>query len=516
MRPGGEQEYAEYSASARWIILISLMLAAIMQIVDTSIVNVAIPQMMGNLGVSVDQIGWVSTGYIISMVIVLPLTGWLSATFGRKRYLTGSIIVFTVCSFLCGMSWNLSSLVFFRILQGAGGAALISTAQATMMEVFPPEQVPMVQAVFGLGIIVGPTVGPALGGWITDCYSWPWIFFINIPVGILAAVLAYMFVHDSKFQKTKGGLDILGIGLLAIGLASLQTVLEKGNRESWFESAMIVRLTVIAVVGLAVFLVWELRVPNPVVDLRVLKNRGLAAGSLFAAVMGFGMYGGIFVLPIFLQGLQHFTAQQSGWVLFPGGLACAVAMPIVGKLSSRVFQPILVAIGSLGFVVSMLLMRTLTSDTGAAQLFWPLVMRGAAMGFLGAPLALAALTGLHNRDLAHGAGMFNLARQIGGSFGIAVLSTVLDHRTAVHRASLVEYVTIHNPVAMQHLSAVSGAMTAQGSPVAIAKLQAYSLINGAVQSQAAVLAFRDIFTIIAVFFVASMPLLLLFRRNEEE
>src|SRR5215831_17920261 len=251
-------EHSDYTGAIRWIILVAVMLGTVLEVLDTSIVNVAIPEMMGNLGATLSQISWVSTGYIIANVIVLPMTGWLSTTFGRRKYLAGSIILFTVASFFCGTSRTLGALVFFRILQGAGGAALLSTAQATMMEVFPPAQQGMVTAIFGVGVMVGPTLGPTLGGWITDNYSWPWIFFINIPIGIAAAVLTLLFVQDSKYvQAGLRKIDFVGIGLLAIGVGCFQTVLQEGNREGWMESAYIQKLSIAAVIAIGLLLWWE-------------------------------------------------------------------------------------------------------------------------------------------------------------------------------------------------------------------------------------------------------------------
>lgn len=506
-------EYAEYSSRTRYIIMVALMLGTLMQVIDTSIVNVAIPQMMGNLGATVDQIGWVSTGYIISNVIVLPLTGWLASRFGRRRYLAVSVALFTASSFLCGISWDLGSLIFFRVLQGMGGAALISTSQATMMEIFPPSQIAMVQAIYGLGVVVGPTVGPTLGGWITDNYNWPWIFFINVPVGIVAASLTYIFVRDSKYRRDRHNVDAIGIGLLAVGLGSLQTVLEKGNREGWYDSSMICWLTLAAVVGLASFVWWELRTPHPAVNLRVLKHRALAAGSLFGGVVGVGLFGGIFILPIYLQGTLHCTAEQSGIILFPGGLSTALVLPLVGRLSSRVRPQYLVAVGATGFTISMFMLRTLTTSTGPTDLFWPLVVRGASLGFVFVPLSLAALSGLHKKDLAEGAGLYNLVRQVGGSFGIAILSTLLDHRTALHRASLVEFINIHNPNTIERLQTYQNGLIAMGSLPAAAKSQALALLNQVVQGQAAVMAFEDVFLVVGMIFIVAMPLLLLFNRK---
>lgn len=512
--PHSHDEYEEYLGATRWIVLIAVMLGTLLQVIDTSIVNVAIPQMMGNLGVTLDQIGWVSTGYIIANVIVLPLTGWLSSTFGRKRYLATSIVIFTVASFFCGTSRTLNTLIFFRIIQGAGGAALLSTAQATMMEIFPPQQLGMIQAIYGVGVMVGPTVGPTLGGWITDNYSWPWIFFINLPVGILATVLVILFLHDSKHKRAAAGVDFVGIGLLAMGLGAMQIVLEKGNREGWFDSSMITTLTITSVVALVAFVLWEFHTPHPAVNLHVLKNRGFAAGTVFATVLGFGLYGGTFVLPIFLQEMRLYTAQQTGLILLPGALATAIAMPIVGRMVSQFSARNLVAIGAVAFGVSMFMLSRLTMDTGTDQLFWPLVLRGAAMGFLFVPLTLATLMGLHGKDMADGTGFYNLSRQIGGSFGIACLSTFLDHRTAMHRAMLVERINAYSPAAFQRIHEFQAYFQSKGAPLSVAHHQALSIVDQTVQGQAAILGFEDVFRMAAVVMILAIPLLLFFKKGK--
>ncbi|MHB1460404.1 MAG: DHA2 family efflux MFS transporter permease subunit [Armatimonadota bacterium] len=506
-------EYSEYTNTMRWLILVALMLGTMMQVIDTTIVSVAIPQMMGNLGVTVDQIAWVTTGYIISTVIVLPLTGWLSSYFGRKNYLTASIIIFTVSSFLCGISWDLNSLVFFRVLQGLGGAALLSVAQAVIMEIFPPAQVGMVQAIYGLGVIAGPTIGPTLGGWITDNYNWPWIFFINVPIGVIAATMSFMFIHNSKHQTPSSRVDFIGIALMAVGLGTMQTILEKGHREGWYESPLIIWMTIISIVTLIAFVVWELRIDHPAVNLRVLKNRGLAAGSLFGGVLGFGLFGGTFVIPLFLQGVRHYTAQQSGFMLLPGALATAFVMPFVGRLVSKVSSRLLVAVGAIGFVISMFMLQTMTMDTGPDQMFWPLVIRGAAMGFLFVPLTMATLLGLRGRDISEGSGLFNLTRQIGGSMGIAVLSTMVDHRTIMHRANLVEYVSLLNPIALQRLHGIQTMLMSKGASLEVARLGALKMIDGIVHGQATIMAFEDVFHFVAMFFLCALPLLLLFNKG---
>jgi DHA2 family multidrug resistance protein len=491
----------------------AVMMGSLMQMIDTSIVNVAIPTMQGNLGATLDQITWVSTGYILANVIVLPMTGWLSSVFGRRKYLAGSMVLFTAASFFCGTSRSLEMLVFFRIMQGIGGAALMSTAQATMLEIFPPHQLAMTQAVFSMTVMVGPAVGPTLGGWITDNYNWPWIFFINVPIGIVASLVTLAFMRDSAYARARKRIDFLGIVLLAVGLGCLQTLLEKGTRENWFDSELIVWLTVLAVVGLTAFTVWELRVPHPVVNLRVLRHRGFTAGTILATVVGFGLFGGIFVLPVFLQSLRHYTAMQSGILMLPGALSSAVAMPIVGRLVRKASPRVLAGIGMIGSVASMFLFHHLTLDSGPADIFWPMVLRGAAMGFMFLPMTLAALTGLHGHEIAEGTALFNLSRQLGGSAGIAYLSTFLLHRQSFHYTRLIEGLTVYNPVTRQWLHKVAAGFMAAGSPETVARQQALAALAGNVQRQAAVMSYDDIFLLMSVVFVAAMSLLLLFERG---
>jgi DHA2 family multidrug resistance protein len=506
-------EYLDYTPATRWIIMGAIMLGTLMQMIDTSIVNVAIPTMMGNLGASIDQISWVTTGYILANVITLPLTGWLSSVFGRRKFLAGSMALFTAASFFCGLSNSLGMLVFFRILQGVGGAALISTAQATMMEIFPPQQLAMVQALYGLGVMVGPTVGPTLGGWITDNYSWPWIFYINVPIGIVATLFTLSFMRDSSLVRKRGSVDIFGIALLAIGLGSLQMLLEKGQKEGWFESSYIIGLTVCAVVALIAFVIWEMSIEHPVINLRVLRHRGFAAGTLFGLVVGFGLYGGMFILPVFLQQLQHHTAQQSGIIMLPGAIATAFAMPIIGKLTSKYPPRILTAIGVIGAVISMFLMRHLTMDTSPYDLFWPLVLRGASLGFLFVPLSLATLAGLRGHEMGEGAALFNLSRQLGGSAGIAFLATFLTNRVATHASTLAEHVNCYNPAALLRLSQYKSFFMAKGFAAPVAEQQALLAMNGVVKQQAALIAYSDCFAIMGVLFLSTLLLLFLFEKS---
>lgn len=506
-------EYKGYTTTARWIVLVALLLGTTLEVLDVSIVNVAIPDMMGNLGATLDQVNWVSTGYIIANVIVLPLSGWLSAYYGRRIYLTGSIILFTVASFFCGMSSNLSALITFRILQGAGGAALLSTAMATLLDIFPTKQHGLVAAIFGTGCMVAPTLGPVLGGYITDTYSWPWIFFINVPIGVPAAVLTMLYMRRGRdTEAASEPIDLVGILLLAIGVGCLQVVLERGNREDWFESAMIQWLTGIASVGMLAFIVWEMHVPYPAVNLRVLKHRGLTAGVIYGAVVGFGIYGSLFILPVFLQQIRGYTAMQTGMFLMVDGVASALSMVVGGKLVTKYPSRNLVAIGTVLFASAMYLLHFVTLDTGPEHLLLPYILRGASMGFLFVPLSLAALAGLSGKEMGDGSGLYNLTRQWGGSVGIAFLSTLVDHRLSFHRAMLVENLTPFNSIAVARMQQVQHLMAAKGAVPVIATKQCYALMDKSLQGQSYVMAFEDAFLAIGIAFLLALPLLLLLKR----
>ncbi|MEN6546697.1 MAG: DHA2 family efflux MFS transporter permease subunit [Armatimonadia bacterium] len=507
-------EWMEYTSSNRITIMIALMMGTLMQMIDTSIVNVAVPTMQGNLGATLDQISWVATGYILANVITLPLTGWLSHLFGRRYYLAGSMALFTLASLFCGMAGNLPMLIFFRMLQGVGGAALMATAQATMMEIFPPAQLGMVQAVFGVGVMVGPALGPTLGGWLVDNFTWPWIFYINIPVGILATFLTMIFMHDSKYERQHGSrVDLIGILLLAVGLGSLQTLLEKGTREGWFQSTLIVWLTAGAVVGVIGFIIWELRVPHPVLNLRVLRHRGFSAGVVFGTVIGFGLYGGMFILPVFLQGIRRYTAMQSGLIMIPGAIATALAMPIAGRLVNRTVPRNITALGMVGAVVSMFMLRTIDAQTGSAQILWPLILRGASLGLIFVPMTIATLAGLPGREMAEGSALFNLMRQLGGSAGIAYLSTFINHRLDGHYQVLAENITLYNPAAVTRLQGLSQFFMSRGYDASTAGQQALSVVQKTVLQQSAIMSYQDAFVLMGFVFLATMPLLLLFEKR---
>ena len=505
---------AEDRYKYKYLIAIAVTLAAVLELIDTSIVNVAIPHMMGNLGATLDEISWVSTGYIIANVIVIPISGWLSAYFGRKRYFTGSILLFVAASFFCGAAHSLGLLVFWRVIQGIGGGALLSTAQTTLFESFPPHEIGIGQAMFGVGVMVGPTIGPTLGGWIVDNYDWPWIFYINVPLGILAAIMTVIYVKDAAHQERAETIDWQGITLLSLAVGSLQWMLERGERYDWFESRFVTALAVISAVSF-VLLIWrEMTAKEPVINFRVLKSRQLAAGVSIAAVLGLALFGSIFVLPIFLQSLHGLTANQTGLVILPGAIASAVTMAFVGRNANRLDARATVSVGAVLFFISMLLLSRMTLVSGPEETFWPLLLRGVGLGLIFVPLTNASMAELRTRELAQGTGMFNLTRQLGGSLGIAVMATLLTRFTTQSKQLLTEHVTTMDPLSLGRLDQITRALTARGLNPVSAREQALMVLDRQIQAQASVLAFSKIYLLSGAILLCSLPLLFLFRTGK--
>jgi len=495
----------------RYLIAIAVTLAAVLELVDTSIVNVAIPHMMGTLGATLDEIAWVSTSYIIANVIVIPMSSWLSSYFGRRRYLTGSIVLFVVASFFCGAATSLIGLVLWRVVQGLGGGALLSTAQTTIFESFPPEERGMGQAIFGMGVMVGPTLGPTLGGYIVDAYAWPWIFYINVPLGIAAAWMVWTYVRNAAHQVRATSVDVAGIVLLALAVGSLQWMLERGERLDWFESRFVVTLACVSVLS-AALLVWhELTTEQPIIDFRILRSRQLAPGVLFAAFLGLALYGSVFILPVFLQQLHGYTAWQTGKVILPGALASAFTMAAMGRLASKLDARPLVVTGAFLFLLSMYQLSQITLDVGQEQLFWPLILRGVGLGLIFVPLTNATVSGLPVQSIGQGTGMFNLMRQLGGSLGIAIMATMLSRFSKAEKAVLTEHVGVYDPMTTDRLTALTRGMMARGTDALQAAQQAIAVIDRQISAQASVLAFSKLYLISGVLLVAALPLLLIWR-----
>jgi DHA2 family multidrug resistance protein len=495
----------------KYLIAIAVTLAAVLELIDTSIVNVAIPHMMGNLGATLDEIAWVSTGYIIANVIVIPMSGWLSAYFGRKRYLVGSITLFVLASFFCGAAHSLLSLVFWRVVQGIGGGALLSTAQATLFEAFPPKEVGIGQAMFGVGVMVGPTLGPTLGGWIVDNYDWPWIFYINVPLGILAAIMTWTYVHDAEHQERADSIDFPGILLLTVCVGSLQWMLERGERYDWFDSRFVTTLALVSFTSFVLLLWRELTTDEPVINFRVLKSRQLAAGVSIASVLGLALFGSIFVLPIFLQNLHGLTANQTGLVILPGAIASAITMAFVGRNANRLDARATVTIGAVLFFVAMWKLSRMTLVSGPEETFWPLIMRGVGLGLIFVPLTSATMAELKVSELAQGTGMFNLTRQLGGSLGIAIMATLLTRFTTESKQLLTEHVTTMDPTSLGRLDQITRGLMARGMNPLLAKQQALMVLDRQISAQASVLAFSKIYMLSGIILLCALPLLFLFR-----
>ncbi len=498
----------------KWAIVLTASFAAILEVVDVSIVNVALPYMEGNLGATLSEIGWVSTSYSIANVIIIPLSAWLGLRYGKKRYFIFSLISFTLASVLCGFASNLTMLIVGRVLQGLGGGGLLAKAQALMFETVPRDEQAKASTIFTLGVISGPAIGPALGGYLTDNFGWRWIFFINIPLGILAVMMATTFLMpDDPDKRTKNDVDWMGILYLALGLGAFQTVLEQGQQDDWFSSNFIQRMAVLSVAGIALFIWQEMRVEHPAVDLRVLRYRSLTAGSLISLAVGMGLYGTIFVVPVFAQTILQFTATETGLMLVPGAIASAAGTFALAKLNKILSPRLLIASGCLITIGVMVSLMGLNPDTGYDQLYWPLIWRGMGAVIMFLPLSIATLGPLPKQDVASAAGIFSLTRQLGGSIGIAVITTLVAKQQFVHRAQLVSDVTDLNPAYAERLNAGTARLqTLTGDPIALHN-QALGLMDRAVNTQAALLSYRDVFYFVALVFILALPLILLLGKS---
>ena len=494
----------------KWIITITVIIASLLELIDTTIVNVSIPQIQGNLGATLEDVAWVVTGYAVANVIILPMSGWLGSRFGRKQYFITSIIVFTIASFLCGNATSLNELVLFRILQGIAGGGLISTSQAILVETWPREQIGTATALFGLGAVVGPTVGPTIGGFITDHFNWRWIFYVNIPVGALAAYCAYTFVRETPKEAKGKPIDWWGIALLAIAVGSLQTVLEKGESEDWFAKPYILVLTISAVLGVILFIWRELSIDYAIVNFGIMRHRSFAVGMFTSFVLGFGLYGSVFVFPVFCQNLLGFSAQQTGELMFPGGLCTIVMMPFIGKMLNRgIPAQFMATAGMFLFFVFTTMLSGSTLGTGEKDVLVPLLIRGIGMALLFVPLTTLAIADLKGPELGQGTGLNNMMRQLGGAFGIAVLTTIIHIRTAKHRSDLLSNINPYNNAFTQRLNMLQQSFIARGKSAYDALHMAYMAIEGAVTRQSLLLTYDDAYWITGLVMLFSIPLLYL-------
>jgi MFS transporter, DHA2 family, multidrug resistance protein len=513
------ESLVEYG-SRRVIITITAIFCALLEIVDTTIVNVALPKMMGNLGATLNEIGWVITAYAIGNVIIVPMTSWLSAQFGRRNYFAASIIIFTVCSFLCGNATGIWQLVFFRFLQGLGGGALLVTSQTIITESYPPEKRGMAQAIYGLGVIIGPTLGPPLGGYIVEHFSWPYIFYINIPIGVIATLLTLQFVRSPKYAEKKAARDIdwAGILLLAVSIGSLQYVLERGQEDDWFASRTILVLAITAFFGMFFFIWRELTAKNPIVELRVLKNGNLRVGTILSFLLGFGLYGSTFIIPLYTQSTLGWTALQAGALMIPAALTTAFMMPIIGQMLQRgAKQQVLVAIGMfIFFLFCFWGYKILTPDTGKGDFFWMLIVRGLGMGLLFIPITTLSLSTLKGQQIGQGAAFTGMMRQLGGSFGIALITTFMAHQNIVHRSALVSHMSADNPAVQQRLHGLQHNFIANGKAPDMALQSAYEALDHMVMKQATVLSYMDVFLYLGFMFLIAIPFVLIVKEKKHK
>ena len=502
----------------RVIITITAVLCALLEIVDTTIVNVALNEMRGTLGATLTDIAWVITAYAIANVIVIPMTSWLSQQFGRRNYFAASIIIFTVSSFLCGNATNIWELVIFRFIQGLGGGALLVTAQTIITESYPAAKRGMAQAIYGMGVIVGPTLGPPLGGYIVDNFSWPYIFYINIPIGIIATFLTLIYVKSPKYgEKLKAHqVDWWGIVFLASFIGSLQYVLEHGQQDDWFANGTIIILSIVSLFGLLAFIWRELTYKFPIVNLSVLKDSNLRIGTIMTFILGFGLYGSTFIIPIYTQSVLGWTALETGLLLIPSSLTTAFMMPIIGRLIQRgVPQTYMVALGFLVFFFFTFWMHNLiTTDTGEEHMFWPLILRGMGLGLLFVPITTLSLSTLSGKSIGEGAAFTGMTRQLGGSFGIAIITTFIARFTQEHRVNLISHLNVTSFEVQQRVQQYKMAFMSRGIPENEALQKAYAAINGSVMKQATILSYMDVFMYLGILFLLCIPFILLVRRGK--
>ncbi len=500
-----------------WVIAVTVTLATFMEVLDTSIANVALPHIAGNLSAGSDESTWVLTSYLVSNAIVLPLSGWLSSFFGRKRFYMACVAVFTVSSFLCGLAPSLGMLVFFRILQGAGGGGLQPSEQAILNDTFSLEKRGMAFAVYGLAVVVAPTIGPWLGGYITDSFSWRWIFYINVPVGIISLILTSILVSDPPYMKRtnlKRGfrIDYIGIGLISLGLGSMQIILDKGQRDDWLSSNFIRVFMVLMVAGIISAIIWELRAKDPVVDLRMLKDRNFAIATTAMFFLGFVLYSSTVLIPQLLQEMLGYTAALAGKALSPGGAVIMCMMPVVGILVSKVDTRILITFGCIVSASALFVMAGWDLNLDYGHAVRARMLQSFGLAFLFIPINVSAFAFVPRDKTNMGTGIINLARNVGASVGIATVTTMLQRRAQVHQAQMLDRVNNYSLAYSNMFGGLQTRLVSAGSSVSHAASQAQSMIYYTVQRQAAMMSFIDCFKLLGVVFFAVIPVMVMMKR----
>jgi DHA2 family multidrug resistance protein len=496
-----------------WMIAVAVMFGTFMEVLDTTVVNVSLPHIAGSLSVTPEEATWALTSYLVANAIILPITGWLANYFGRKRLLMASVIGFTASSFMCGFAPNLAWLVIFRIAQGLTGGVLQPVSQAVMLEAFPPDQRGKAMGFWGLGIVVAPMLGPVLGGWLTDNYSWRWVFYINIPVGILSIIMTRMYIFDPPYiRRTASKVDTWGIGMLALGIAALQIVLDKGQQEDWFSSTWITGLAIFAVAALLVFIIHELRTDDPVLHLRVFKERTYATGVFLMTTLGFVMYGSLVLLPLFLQTVLGYPAIEAGIAMAPRGLGSFIAMPIVGFLTAKVDPRKLLIIGLIGGAITLFMLGSLNLQVGYWDIFWPQFFQGLTMGLIFVPLTTVTMSLIAREEMGNATSIFNLMRNMGGSIGIAGVATMLSRSTQAQYNTLGAHVSVFDVGARSFVEQIRAGFIARGMDLYTATQAAYAAVSGMVSQQAVMVAFVQLFRVLALVFAAVVPLVFIMRR----
>ncbi|MCX5699102.1 MAG: DHA2 family efflux MFS transporter permease subunit [Candidatus Omnitrophica bacterium] len=499
--------------SSKWIIALAVVLPTLLEVIDTSVVNVSLDHIRGSLSAGIDEATWTITAYLVSNAIIIPLTGWLSRVFGRKRYLLFSVALFTVSSFLCGSAASISALIFFRIIQGIGGGALQPISQTILLESFPPEEYGMAMAIFGVGVMFGPIVGPVLGGWITDNWSWNWIFYINIPIGIISVIMIMLFIKDPPYLKRiKERIDYVGLSLIVLGIGCLQVLLDKGQREDWFSSQLIMNLAIVSIISMVVFVFWELRRRDPILNLRQLKNVSFASANLIQAVAFFVLFGSILLLPLFVQQLLGYSAFLSGMVLAPGGIATLISMPISGKLIQKVNPKAVLAIGLLITAYSIFVMSRFNAYIDYNAVAFSRIVMGFGMGMVFVPLTSLAFSTIKKEEMGNATSIFSLIRNIAGSFGIAIVTTLLARRAQFHQFRLSEQL---NPFDPRYQLGLSKAMAVLGYKTGSATVSgANGVIYQQLIKQATLFSFTDVFYLSTLLMLCVVPVVFLLKRTK--
>jgi MFS transporter, DHA2 family, multidrug resistance protein len=496
-----------------WIVAIAVMFATFMEVLDTTVVNVSLPHIAGNLSASIDESTWVLTSYLVANAIVLPLTGWLARHFGRKRLLMTSVAGFTVSSLLCGMAPNLPLLVSFRLLQGATGGAMQPLSQAVLLEAFPPHERGKAMGFWGLGIVVAPILGPVLGGWLTDTYSWRWVFYINLPVGMVSLLMTQLYVFDPPYlRKDTDRIDYWGIGLLALWVGALQLVLDLGQEHDWFSSPFIVTLAWVCGAGLVAFLLRELMTRDPVIDLGVFRIRTYSTGVFLMTTLGFVLYGSLVLLPVMLQTLLGYPSLQAGIAMAPRGMGSFIGMPLVGVLIGRIDARKMVAFGLTAGAFTLFWLGQLNLNAGYWDIFWPQFFQGLGLSALFVPLTTITMDPIPRERMGNATSLFNLMRNLGGGIGIATTGTLLARKQQEYVNVMGAHVTPFSAAAQNAIEAARRGFLASGSDPATAAQRAYAAVFGAVQRQASMVAFVDVFRLLGGIFLLLLPLVFLMRR----